>query len=349
MKLLLKGFVLVVGLLLGEFSAHVSSTSYILPSSDPNLIKFTYFSGTANGNEIVYNDADSLAVSGFMPNSYTRILIDGFLSNSSNSMMTMILRQTFVNVKPNDNTIVVDWGQLSGGTSGFTTTSLTLGAALALYPVVMTNIPIVGCRVANFTSFLGVNPSSIHIVGHSMGAHIAGVAGNEVQTQQGGAYINRITGLDPAGPLEIYGPGIVDLPEEYMLDSSDAAWVDVVHTGRGLTSPLGVPIQGTGLGTVATGVGDVDTYVNGGANQPGCGPDLTNPASIVIASCDHYYSWRWWNSSITQTKNGYPCNDGLLGNCFSGTTRGKSINVAFTMTYGTSGAYYTKDNNTYTG
>jgi len=228
--------------------------------------------------------------------------------------------------------------------------SLTAAAALALYPVVIPNVPIVGCRVANFTRFLGVDPSKVHIVGHSLGAHVAGVAGQEVQNQQRGAKINRITGLDPAGPLEIYSPGIVDLPTADKLSPSKAEWVDAVHTGRGLTSFLGLPIQGTGLGTVATDVGHVDIFVNGGAQQPGCPLDPTNPTSIIVAACDHWYSWKWWNAGITQAKMGHTCNTGFLGlfgNCFSGSVEGTPKDVGFSMTYGTVGDYYTQDTQTY--
>jgi len=341
----MKGFVLVVGLLFGAASAQVEN--YTLPSSDPNLIRFSFYAGiVSNGVEIIYENDISLYTSGYNPNNKTRILIDGFLSNSSNSMMTKILRQTFVSVMPEDNTIVVDWGALSGGTSGFTLTSLTTPAALALYPAALPNVQIVGQRVADFIRFLGVDPSNVHIVGHSMGAHIAGVAGGLVKQQQSQP-VNRITGLDPAGPLEFY-----DLPANLtltpQLNKNDAAWVDAMHTGRGLTSLTGVPFQGTGLGTVATDVGNVDVFVNGGAGQPGCSQtNITNPASILIAACDHYYSWRWWNSSIGQAKMGNTCGTGLLGSCFSGSNQGRAIDVGYSMAPGTTGTYYTKDTNSY--
>jgi len=287
-----------------------------------------------------------LAASGFQPGQRTRILIDGFLSNFTNSVMTQLLRQTFVNVSPLDNTIVVDWGELSGGTSGFTAISLTSNAAYILYPAVLLNIQVVGTRLAEFIGFLGASPSNIHIVGHSLGAHVAGVAGRAVKQNQGNP-ITRISGLDPAGPLLIYGVP-PELPTQPKLNSSSAVWVDAVHTGRGLTSPTGVPVQGTGLGTVETDVGHVDIFVNGGAAQPGCTQlDPTHPVSIIIASCDHAYSWQWYNSSISQAKMGNTCGTGLLGNCFSGSNQGRAIDVGYSMAYGTAGDYYTKDTQAY--
>ena len=58
----------------------------------------------------------------------------------------------------------------------------------------------------------------VHIIGHSLGAHIAGYAGERVPG------LARITGLDPAEPL------FQDMPEFVRLDPSDAHFVDVIHT-----------------------------------------------------------------------------------------------------------------------
>lgn len=62
----------------------------------------------------------------------------------------------------------------------------------------------------------------LHLVGHSLGAQAAGVAGNTARIRPG-----RITGLDPALPL------FQTLPLTLRLDRSDADFVDIIHTDSG--------------------------------------------------------------------------------------------------------------------
>ncbi len=64
----------------------------------------------------------------------------------------------------------------------------------------------------------GLNPKDVHIIGHSLGAHTAGYAGEHINK------LGRITGLDPAEPY-FQGMG-----EHVRLDTSDADLVDVIHT-----------------------------------------------------------------------------------------------------------------------
>jgi len=250
---------------------------------------------------------------------------------------------------PGNNYIIVDWGQLSGGTSGFTAISLTSTAALALYPLVILNVPIVGFRVADFLNFLGVNAgisaANVWIIGHSVGAHIAGYAGQVMQSTYSGN-LSHITGLDPAGPLILYGLSLTqDVPSQQRLAPSNAVWVDAIHTGRGLTGFLGLPLQGTGFGTLGTNVGNTDIFVNSGAKQPGC-----NQTDVIVqAYCDHSYSWKWYTHTITAAKGGCPCSTSILfGSCFSsGVTCGTPTPVGYSMPPGTTGKYYTQDTNSY--
>lgn len=58
----------------------------------------------------------------------------------------------------------------------------------------------------------------MHIIGHSLGAHTAGYAGERIEG------LGRITGLDPAEP---YFQG---MPPHTRLDPTDAKLVDVIHT-----------------------------------------------------------------------------------------------------------------------
>lgn len=85
------------------------------------------------------------------------------------------------------------------------------------------------------------------IVGHSLGAHISGIAGKQLTEGK----IGTIIGLDPAGPLFS-----VNKVTKRLADT-DAAYVQVIHTDGGHLS-LKPPI------------GHADFYPNGGTRQPGC-------------------------------------------------------------------------------
>ncbi|XP_026332521.1 pancreatic lipase-related protein 2-like [Hyposmocoma kahamanoa] len=118
----------------------------------------------------------------------------------------------------------------------------------------------------------GQDPASIVLVGHSLGSHIAGVAGKQVKRLTG-RQIGRITALDPAGPC--FG-GSVD----GRIDRGDADYVEVIHTNGGA---LGFKEP----------IGDRDFYPNGGRGQPGC----------ALATCDHSRAWLYYAEAIAEPHN----------------------------------------------
>ncbi|GBP55248.1 Lipase member H [Eumeta japonica] len=94
----------------------------------------------------------------------------------------------------------------------------------------------------------GLDLSKTHLVGHSLGAQSAGVAGGTLTSGK----VARITGLDPALPL------FDKLSDIQKLDASDAQFVDVIHTDAGIFG-------------VQKSIGHADFYPNGGLSpQPGC-------------------------------------------------------------------------------
>lgn len=70
------------------------------------------------------------------------------------------------------------------------------GAAGPSYVAAASNTQLIGRQLAllilDILSY-GTNPSAIHIVGFSLGAHIAGYAGRALQTRE--IKIGRITGI----------------------------------------------------------------------------------------------------------------------------------------------------------
>lgn len=103
----------------------------------------------------------------------------------------------------------------------------------------------------------GVCLEGVHLIGHSLGAHVAGLAA-ETLSGRARSRIGRITGLDPAGP------GFNEAPAFARLDASDAVVVDVIHTSMRVLA-------------LAHPLGHVDFYPNGGRAQPGCPDLLSNP------------------------------------------------------------------------
>lgn len=106
----------------------------------------------------------------------------------------------------------------------------------------------------------GFKIENFHFVGHSLGAHLLGEVGRT--TKLSNLELNRITGLDPAGPTFFpLNPFISPL------NAFDAKFVDIIHTDS--------LVMGA---TVATG--HVDFWPNGGF-QPNCPPfDSANPLNL---------------------------------------------------------------------
>lgn len=90
--------------------------------------------------------------------------------------------------------------------------------------------------------------SKLIVIGHSLGAHVAGIAGQNVKSGR----LSVIIGLDPAYPF------FSKTKTDERLSIMDAEYVQVIHTNSG---HLSIPYP----------VGDADFYANYGKGQPGCG------------------------------------------------------------------------------
>lgn len=110
---------------------------------------------------------------------------------------------------------------------------------------------------------------NVHLIGHSLGGHVAGFAGQRVY-EKTGKKVGRITGLDVAAPL-------FEIPTKRSADSrlseDDAQFVDVIHTNAGF---LGV----------SEPIGTADFYVeNGGPIQSEC----IDPLNIFESRNNNFY------------------------------------------------------------
>lgn len=153
----------------------------------------------------------------------------------------------------------------------------------------------------------GASLSSVHLIGVSLGAHLAGFVGANLKgkigritgeimehaqlklpfviTVCGFKLSSTASGLDPAGPM------FTSATPEGRLDPSDAMFVDVLHTDMNCEDSDGPKTKISVLVVVflthyvvfeddcvflvpAFGLrgahGHIDFYANGGADQPGC-------------------------------------------------------------------------------
>lgn len=106
----------------------------------------------------------------------------------------------------------------------------------------------------------------LHLVGHSLGAHLAGFAGKKLQ-ELTGKKAGRITGIDPAGPYFVSD----SITPSDRLSNEDAEIVIIIHTDYtlfGYKNPLGT----------------FDIYANGGdGKQPFCIKEYENRAGSMEA------------------------------------------------------------------
>ena len=175
----------------------------------------------------------------------------------------MIFLALIQNSQEDTNLILLDWTRGAGTT----------------YSAAVANTELVGRQLALVlldTIKLGTNPKKIHIIGFSLGAHVAGCASEVLKKRK--ILLGRITGLDPASP---FFRNHLFREKSRKLDALDADLVDVIHTdgskdfadGFGLLKPIG----------------HIDFFPNGGREQPGCS-DVKN--AVVV-------------SHLNGEKNGY--------------------------------------------
>ncbi|XP_030324178.1 endothelial lipase-like [Calypte anna] len=178
------------------------------------------------------------------------------------------------------NVVVVDW----------------LPLAHQLYTDAVNNTQVVGRNIARLLDWLQENQhfqlENVHLIGYSLGAHVAGFAGNHVH-----GTIGRITGLDPAGPM------FEGVEPSKRLSPDDANFVDVLHTYTRETLGVSIGIQ--------MPVGHVDIYPNGGDFQPGCG--LSDVLGAIaygtigeVVKCEHERSVHLFvDSLVNQDKQSF--------------------------------------------
>ncbi|PAA74650.1 hypothetical protein BOX15_Mlig007525g3 [Macrostomum lignano] len=276
----------------GNFYDLVRRPLQLLPQS-PERIGPTYALYTRrsiiSGQSLVYGDKSSVEKSNFDASRPTKIIIHGFLENGSEDWVNDMKKALLLH--GDYNVIQLDWSR---------------GNQLP-YTQATANTRVIGAMIAQMIVWLeaefGASRTSFHLLGHSLGAHVSGYAGERLPG------LARITGMDPAGP---YFEGT---HPEVRLDPTDANFVDAIHTdGDSLLSSA--KLEG-GFGMMEP-AGHVDFYPNGGKKQPDC---KQNPIiSIIIngivegskwaVACDHLRVLPLMTSTVMHYQGdykAYPC------------------------------------------
>ncbi|CAG9571140.1 unnamed protein product [Danaus chrysippus] len=143
----------------------------------------------------------------------------------------------------------------------------------------------------------GLDPAKTELLGFSLGGQTVGYIAKNYQNMIG-RNISRITALEPAGPC------FRTLGHKDRLDAEDADFVQVVHTN----------IDGFGM---ATRMGHVDFYLNGGEYQP---TDLN--FFPCTSTCSHFRVLTVWLAVLRNPGKfiGIKCDniqDARDGSCYS--------------------------------
>ncbi|KAK7163752.1 hypothetical protein R3I93_007728 [Phoxinus phoxinus] len=222
------------------FTISGNSTEQTVDYSDIES-KFSIRSAEFPDEDLCYlvpGQPDSVSDCNFKNDSQTFLIIHGWSVAGLFESWVYKLVTALFDREPHANVVVVDW----------------LDRANEHYPRSAENTRLVGADVAKFIDWLeelDYPLEKVHLLGYSLGAHVAGVAGNLTNNK-----VNRITGLDPAGPSFENAESLMRLSPD------DASFVDVLHTNTRGSPDLSIGIQRP--------VGHVDIYPNGGTFQPGC-------------------------------------------------------------------------------
>ncbi|XP_028898953.1 uncharacterized protein LOC114804495 [Zeugodacus cucurbitae] len=236
------------------FGANPPTTAAgVTPNSASTTTTSAHAAPIIRVEEVQLYNGKSLRQSRFNPFNPTRILIHGWLGGANAGIYQTLVPAYLRQGTGNYNVFTVDWGR----------------GAVADYLTASYRVKPVGKVLAKFIDFLqreaGIRYEDLHVIGFSMGAHIAGIAGKHIQTGR----LPVIYALDPALPFFRYD----NFDERVAI--TDADYVEVVHTSvgsYGYDRPLG----------------HVDFYVNYGSAQPGC----------FLNECSHFRAFHIFAESL---------------------------------------------------
>ncbi|CAG7723477.1 unnamed protein product [Allacma fusca] len=267
----------------GVIPAYLDGPAPSIQATDNSSITFHLVTRKSRiPQQIFAYDIASITNSSFIPKASLKILSHGF-GGEYTDWFPMDMTKVLLDLDEDINIILIDWKKL---------------ATSPWYTIAAPATKLVGVTAANLLKFLMqeglVTIDNIHIIGHSLGSHVAGNIGHELEGK-----CPRVTALDPALPL-------FDITtDENRIDPSDGKFVEVIHTGSG-------HLHENGLAFLSTR-GHADFYPNRGMHQPGC-------ESETFGTCSHARAPKYYTESIVNKENFYACSCGhfdlfLAGKC----------------------------------
>lgn len=228
-----------------------STTSVV--GVDDDVLYYLYNKETGPNNPVQFrlSTVGDISLDASRP---LKILCHGYLDGIDSSWYASAVSEYLTG--QNVNIIAIDWPA----------TDLYSNTVSTARQVALVN----GKLIQELVNKKGVDLNQVHLIGHSLGAHISGLtgrprqgfnsrwwrfrlflAGQEVLALTG-KLVGRITGLDPAGP------GFNYKSADQRLSEDDAVFVEAIHT------------DGNVLG-YGERLAHADYFPNGGvATQPGC-------------------------------------------------------------------------------
>ncbi|XP_013142799.1 PREDICTED: pancreatic lipase-related protein 2-like [Papilio polytes] len=232
-------------------------------------IYLRYYNGSSSHEYIdipLSQAVDLFDVKGFDRSNATVLYIHGFIETAQQESIQVMVN-AYLEARPNTNVLLLDWSNMAHG-------SYLVNAAR--------NTKKVGATTAEYINKLseaGLQLDKLHLIGHSLGSHVAGYTARDLKNKFNKT-VKRLTALDPAFPA-FYPDGVV---MEHVCER-DAEFVDVIHTDAG---GYGAPVR----------TGTADFWPNGGRRtQPGCPRFAPVPLSDDNL-CSHWRSWRFYAESV---------------------------------------------------
>ncbi|XP_040174647.1 phospholipase A1 3 isoform X2 [Anopheles arabiensis] len=253
-----------VGTVIGAFG---NTLSQLLFGTNDVSTDVTFWCATTNQPEYVQAYVDDPRITQKLdPSKPIAFLTHGWTDNVNRTWVKQTVAD-YVRLI-GGNICAVDWSPL----------------ALVEYNLAARNTPKVGRYLGKFVQFLltkGFSINQVTLVGHSMGAHISGIAGAYL-----GGQVPSVIGLDPAGPA-FTKP--IPVSTDRRLDRTDGRFVQAIHTDKNI------------IGTTMN-LGHQDYYANSGASpQPGCEFPLVNndtTKAYLQFICSHFKAVEYFRASL---------------------------------------------------